>query len=180
MLDTKIPTWIYVAFKSTRQATLEFLYIGVLALMPLWLGVLVKLITSADPFTYLNGYLLNGEALLLCSSLIGPLIYTIMTDDKDASGNINPFPSRSLIFLLIIVVCIISAVVFALGNQNTSSPTGLDPSAVWIVSTVVTLLSLCIWYTVAVVRIIREAGAPAIMRQGTSDFLKEYQGANDE
>lgn len=181
MLSWRIPPWVKVSLKSAKQAMSEFLFIGVLALMPLWLGGFVKLITSADPFTYLNGYLLNGEALLLCSSLIGPLIYTIITEDKDASGNINPFPFRSFIFLTIIVVCIISAVVFALGNQNNASgQSPLDVSIVWTVSAVITFVSLIIWFTVSIVRISRESGAPAIMRQGTSDFLRAYQEASNE
>jgi len=181
MLGLQVPPWVQISLKSTKQATVEFLFVSILALMPLWLGGFVKLVTSADPFAYLNGYLLNGEALLLCSSLIGPLIYTIITDDKDASGNINPFPFRSFIFLTIIVVCIISAVVFALGNQNNSSgQSPLDAAVVWTVSTVITFVSLIIWFVVSIVRISRESGAPAMMRQGTSDFLKAYQEASDD
>ena len=176
-----MPPWVSVILKYTGHALNEFKYLAALSLMPIWLGALLQFVTDSSILAYLNGYLENGEGLLLCSATVGPLIYVIIKDDEETSKNSRPFPGKFNYILSIIVICIISAAILGLRTAIKSNPYSIvSMDAVWMLSAIVSSASLIIWFLVTGTRAAREHGAPSIMRASSMSFLKQFQAHHDE
>lgn len=145
--------------------------------MPVWLGAIINFVVGKSVTDYLEGYLFSGEALLISAATIGPLIYLIFKDyEKRQDGFSKSFPGSRILGLAILVICLVSASILGLQSAGVSVAS-MSTNALWIVSTTVTVVSITVWFAVVTIKNSLEYAAPQVMRQDTTDFLKEW--AND-
>jgi hypothetical protein len=172
----KTPPWTRVALKYTMRSFAEFRYLVALSLMPVWLGTIFRLISGDDAVAYMNGYLSNGEALLICSATVGPLLYTVISDKESSDGMPRQFPGKETYTLLIVVVCVVSAGLLGFKTALLAaggSPVSVD--ALWLLSAITSVASIAIWFAVTGTREARDQGATSIMRMDTADFIEDYK-----
>ncbi|WP_131725626.1 hypothetical protein ACTTAF_06680 [Rhodobacter capsulatus] len=183
----KFPSWVLVAYDQRGECLGELGYLAGFALMPVWLSALIQFITGRSLSDFFNGYLYNGEALLISATTIGPMIYLIQREyGKTDSGLSRKFPGSKALTLLITVVCLASAAVLGLksgkvppGNSdstlaNASATVSLAPNAIWSVSLAVSIAALAIWIAVTIIKYSLENSAPKVMRRDTEEFVKEW------
>lgn len=163
-------------WKYALKASGEFVYIITFSLMPVWLGAIIQPLTNSSVLQYLDGYFTNGEALLLSTATVGPLIYTILKDDEEPSSNNRKFPGKQAYILIISIICVLSAAVFSL-KSATKFPLDFvfNSNYVWHLSLYATIFSILIWFLVSGTQRARSGGAPAIMHQDTEDFTNRFR-----
>jgi hypothetical protein len=122
---------------------------------------------------YVN-LIIPGEALLISSATIGPLMYTLFKDyEKKQDGFSKPFPGSRIYGIIIVIICLVSASIFGMrGGSGTVA--SFSQNALWLVSLVVAVISFVIWFIVVSTKNSLEDAAPQVMRQDTKDFLKEW------
>jgi hypothetical protein len=152
---------------------LEFAFLVLLGLMPVWLGALIRAGQGRDWLEYLGGYLTGGEALLLATATVGPLLYLVVASDFGARKGASHFPLKGWYVLAILLVCISSAGLFGFkaGHENEG---GLAPSAIWWISVLVIGFSVILWFAISAPNAVREHGAADVMRQDEHDFVRGY------
>lgn len=168
-----VPPLAKITLRHAHRSFREFRYLVAVALMPVWLGAVFKLLQSHDPFIYLAGYLTNGEALLLSSATVGPLLFTIISSDLRVEKGGKLFPLREMYILTILVICILSAAI--LGFKTALGPDGvLSANALSALSGTVAIVSVIVWFAVVGTQSAREAGASELMIQAERDFVDAY------
>ncbi len=183
----KVPSWARVAYDQRGDCIGELGYLAGFALMPVWLSALIQFVTGKPLYEFFNGYLYNGEALLISATTIGPMIYLIQREyGKTDNGLSRKFPGSRILTLLIVVVCLASAAVLGLKSggvpsenndsviANAAATVSLAPNAIWSVSLAVSITALTIWMAVTIIKYSLENAAPKIMRQDTEDFVKGW------
>lgn len=176
-----MPAVVKVVLLHARRSFDEFKFILLLSLMPVWLGALLHLITSSSALSYLNNYLENGEALLICTATVGPLLYVILNDDRDVSDGHRPFPGKLNYVALIVLICVVSAAILGLKTAlKEALVTAVSIDAVWLLSLIISIGSILLWFLVSGTKSARETGAPDIMRKSSDDFTRKFQEASDE
>jgi hypothetical protein len=174
MVKLAFPPWCIVIARHVRDTLEELIYLAVFGLMPVWLGGLIGLVLGKGFLSHLGGYLYSGEALLICTASVGPLIYLILKEySKDTSRFSRAFPGRNIFVPLICIVCLTSAGI--VGSRSVINESNLSIDILWTVSFVATVISLVIWVSVTTVKNALDFAAPNIMRQDTEDFVTEWQ-----
>lgn len=173
-MNKLIPASLIVAWRYAHQSLLEFFFLVLLGLMPVWLGGLIKLGQGSDWIGYLQGYLSGGEALLLSTATVGPLLYLVVASDFGARRGTRRYPLKGWFVFAILLVCISSAGIFGFKEAHEGDHGQLSPSMVWWISSAVSVFSVALWFAVSTTNAVREGGAAAIMRQEEHDFVKGY------
>lgn len=174
-VSSYIPSWIKVLWRHKKNSLEEFLFLLCFGLMPVWLGAIINYVLNRSVHTYLATYLYTGEALLISSATIGPLIYLIFKDyEKRMDGFSKSFPGSRLLGLTILIICLVSASILGLKNGGVNiSPQ--SSNALWIVSLLVSAISTIVWFAVVTIKNSLETAAPQVMRQDTDDFIRDWQ-----
>lgn len=169
---SRIPAWIKVIGKNGYRSLKEFLYIVAFSFMPLWLGAILQYLASKNVTDYLNGYLYNGEALLLSATTVGPLMFILVNSEGGDTGS-RTFPLKWLYYLLVIGICVIAAALVGL-NSAPHAKAANSPTAMWTLSLVISICSVIVWFAIVATNSARESGAAEVMRQDEQDYLHEY------
>lgn len=167
-----IKPWMKVAARNMKRVTEEFFYFFIFGLMPVWLGAVFSILSGNNPLSYLGSYLIDGEALVICTTTIGPLIFMITEEyNRNSEGFSKSFPGRRIFIACITVICLLAAGVSGF-QESISKKYSID--AMWWISSVVTLFALVIWILATAIKNSMESGATKIMRQDTDDFLVDW------
>lgn len=170
---TRIPAWCRLAGKSCYRSLREFLFLVVFSFMPVWLGALFHFLSTESISNYLNGYLYNGEALLLSATTVGPLMFILMNSEDGDANRVKGFPLKWLYCLLVVAICVIAAAL--VGFKSAPSVTlPSSPSAMWSLSLITSVFSVLLWFAIVTTNSVRENGAADIMRQDEQDYLQQY------
>lgn len=167
-----IPSWAKVAIRHSYRAMREFSFLMFFSFMPIWLGALAHFVLAQSVTGYLEGFLRNGEGLILAATTVGPLMYTLANVDNLARH--RHFPLRWLYYLSVTGICVVAALVVGVK----STPQGaifLSPLAVQSVSIVVSVLAIILWFAIVGTSAAQETGAADIMRQDEADFVAGYE-----
>ncbi len=184
MLGTKGLSYLFATILNIKNTILrngksalgEFSYFVFLSLMPVWLGALIQYLYGRSIGSYLFGYLSSGQALLISSTAVGPLLYFLTREyGKTADGATRRFPYSSALSLSIIITCMVSACVLGVIDDSSGGATVL-PSSLSAVSIVVAIAATFVWFAVALLKNDVEQGSAKIMRQDEEDFVKDYGG----
>lgn len=169
-----IPSWLRVSIRNSKPAFQEFGYLVVFSLMPVWLGALVVGILLNQGFlSYLGNFLSSGEALLICATTVGPLMYAISKDyQKRDDGFSRTFPFKTFLSLSIVIICVASASLIGIRSVPLNS-ISISRDALWYLSLTTTVLSIIIWFTVMILKNSLES-APQIMREDENSFLRKW------
>ena len=180
----KIP-WSKIDFFDAIREILSVLFFG---FMPITLGLLFAWLSpSGDVAQFALGFLASGEALLLSTALVGPLIYVLFKNygefpnlsslirnyDKFPDTISIKFPFGWFFVLIIISICVISASVFGY-NSALSGGSKILPEKIRTLSVIVILLSLSIFFFVSIVRNNVVGGAAKLMRADTKTYLDDW------
>ncbi len=161
-----MPPWVKVVGRYAYRSLREFLFLAFFSFMPVWLGAVAHFLFNQSIGTYLNSLLLNGEALLLSATTVGPLMFILVSAEIGGSKGRRNFPLKWAYYLAITGICVIAALL--IGVQAT-------PQANKYVSTVVSIFSLAVWFAIVGTNAAHETGAPDIMRQDETDFVNNYR-----
>jgi len=160
----------------TRDVLEEFLYLALFGLMPVWLGGVIHFISGKNLTTHLNSYLYGGEALLISTAFVGPLIYLILKEyGKTTDGFSKPFPGRNIFVITIISICLVSAAILTVKSVNNINY--FSKNILWYTSALLSTLSLIIWLFTTLVKNALDYAAPAIMRENTEKFVENWQNS---
>ena len=171
------PAWLRLGVRYAQESLLEFLFLVLLGLMPVWLGGLIKLAQGKDWVAFLSSYLSGGEALLLSTATIGPLLYLVVASDFGARHGSRRFPLKGWFVFAILLVCSASAGLFGFkSGYEGEEGLSLSPSVIWWISIFVVGFSTVLWFAVSATNAMRERGAAALMRQDEHDFVESYEG----
>lgn len=166
------------------EAAKELCVLIIFAGLPVWLGLVISLLSKGDGTTahFLHDFLGSGEALLISAALVGPLIYIITRKYGDLPETLTiRFPQGWLFVVLIAIICVIAAATFGFDRvfrQAATNPCGasvFEESSIRIFSCSILSVSILIVYLVSVLRNYLDRGAAAIMRTDTQDFLNEWR-----
>lgn len=164
-------------WQHKRSSFEEFLFLLLFGLMPVWLGAVINFVSNRSVGEYLVTYLYSGEALLISSATIGPLIFLIFKDyDKRTDGFSKPFPGSRPLGLIILVICLVSASIVGLKSGG-RDPTSQSTEALWYVSLTVSIVSVMVWFAVIILKNSLETAATQVMRQDTNDFVQDWQNS---
>lgn len=170
------------------DAIKEFLSVLLFGFMPIILGLLFAWLSSSGSVTqFVLGFLASGEALLLSAALVGPLIYVLVKtygELPSLSGlirNYDKFPGTISIqfpfgwyfISLIMLICVIAAGVFGY-NSALSENDKLLSENMQILSAIIILSSLLIYFLISITRNNLADGAAKLMNANTNEFLKEW------
>lgn len=160
----------------------------IFAFLPINLGLLFSWLSSGtDVDTFVFEFFSSGEALLVSSALVGPLIYVLLKQYGDFSslskmllsksgfnGSLSiQFPGGWYFIVSIVVICVVAAGVF--GNNSASSiDHKILAENMIILSTTILILSLLIFFLVSLIRNNVEDGAVEAYIESTDDFLEEW------
>jgi hypothetical protein len=173
-LFKKLPAWLRLLPQFAKPTFEELAYFSLFGLMPVWLGSVFKYASDKSLSIYFNNYLYSGEALLICATVIGPMMFMIQKTYGSNSENFGKsFPYKSLFLLLIFFVCTVSAAITGL-KQGSSGENSVSRDAVWYISIIVTLTTIFVWLGVTALKTIVDKLAPQIMRTDTEDFASRY------
>lgn len=169
-----MPPWIKVAVRYAYRSLREFMFLVFFSFMPVWLGALAHFLFNQSIPSYLNGYLINGEALLLAATTVGPLMFTLVNVETARSRTQRTFPLKWVYYLAITGVCVVAALL--IGVQATPRASEfISPAAMQVLSLTVSVLSIIVWFAIVGTNAAHEGGAPDIMRQDETDFVNSYR-----
>ena len=186
----KIPFSLKFPFSKENffDAIREILSVLFFGFMPIILGLLFAWLSPNGGVTqFALGFLASGEALLLSTALVGPLIYVLFKNygnfpnlssliknyDKFPGTISIQFPYGWSFISLIILICVIAAGVFGY-NSALSENDKLLSENMRILSIIILSSSLSIFFLISVVRNNLVDGAAKIMSADTNDFLKDW------
>lgn len=171
-----VPSWIKVAFRHAYRSLREFSFLAFFSFMPVWLGMLLHFILKQNVVTYLNGYLLNGEALLLSATTVGPLFFTLVNAESEALPTNRQFPFKWIYYLSIVGVCAIAAALIGV-KAAPNVDNYISSEAMWTLSMAVSLFSIFIWFAIIGTNSAHQSGAPEVMRQDQNDYVNNFRSA---
>jgi hypothetical protein len=168
-----MPPWIKVSARYAYRSLREFLFLVFFSFMPVWLGAITHFLFNQSIPSYLNSYLINGEALLLSATTVGPLMFTLV--NIETSKVRRSFPLKWVYYLAITGICVVAALL--IGVQATPRASDIvSPAAMQVLSLTVSTLSVLVWFAIVGTNAAHEVGAPDIMRQDEIDFINSYRG----
>ena len=170
------------------DAIKELLTVLLFGFMPIILGLLFAWLSPIGSIKkFVLGFFASGEALLLSTALIGPLIYVLVKNYGDLpslSGLIKnyknlpetlsiKFPFGWTFILLIILICLIAAGVFGFNSAQPESFKLLAKN-MQILSAIIILSSLFIFFFISVIRNKVVDGAAKLMSANEKEFLDDW------
>ncbi len=170
------------------DALKELLSVLLLGFLPITLGLLFAwLLPSGSVVQFVLAFLGSGEALLLSTALVGPLIYIlaknhgkfpnfsdlIRNNDNNSLKASIQFPYGWFFIVSIFLICVIAASVFGY-NAAVSENEKFLSGNMQKLSAIIILLSLTIFFLISIVRNNLLDGAAKIMSDDTSEFLSEW------
>lgn len=174
--------------KNFVDAIKELLSVLLFGFMPIILGILFAWLSSSGSVTQFTlRFLASGEALLLSAALVGPLIYVLVKNygelpslkglirgyDKFPGTISIQFPYGWTYISLIILICVIAAGVFGYHSALSENDKLLSEN-MRILSAIIFLSSLSIFFLISISRNRLVDGAAKIMSADTNDFLNEW------
>ncbi len=108
---------VAVSWSNWREATKEVFVVLFFSLMPLWLGLVIVMIsaTTWDITNFLGRFASSSDLGILAASLLGPLLYMMFRDeDKPTGDKFVRFPSGLWLVLIMIACCIVATAIYSL------------------------------------------------------------------
>lgn len=170
------------------DAAKELVSVLLLGFLPINLGILLSWLSSvSDVQSFLTEFLTSGEALLLSSALVGPLIYVLLKKYGEFSslseaifGKSNlsrslsiQFPGGWFFITSIVIICLVAAGVFG-HNSASAANSKMLPNNMMVLSSIIFISSIFIFFLVSLIRNNVEDGAVKAYSESTDDFLKEW------
>lgn len=171
----KISPWAKVVWQHIHLSLLEFLFLVFFGLMPVWLGSLFKAALGENYVAYLDSYLTGGEALLLATATIGPMLYVVVGSDFGVKKGERSFPLKAWFAFAIFAICIVSAGLYGFNEGYADQAEKLSSNIIWTVSVAVSALTIVLWFGISATNAVRETGAAAIMRLDEHDFVQDFE-----
>ena len=140
--------------------------------MPVWLGAVFHFLGDKSISTYLNGYLYNGEALLLSATTVGPLMFTLVNSEGGTINRGKNYPLKWAYYLVVVGICVVAAAM--IGFKSAPNNLVTSPAAMWTLSLGISICSVAVWFAIVTTNSVRESGAPDLMRQDQQDYLTQY------
>lgn len=158
-----------------KEAFVEVGTTVLLATVPIWLGSLLLLADSGKDTTFWQNLVQNlrdGEILLFCTSLTGPLFYFMFVQGKQMPA----FPAARSLMLSSVLVLLISVGFFSLQRAESLFGTGdrIDKDFIYTWSVYAFLFATIIVYLATCFRHFREGGAASYQKTQTENFVSEY------
>lgn len=174
--------------KHFVDAIKELLSVLLFGFMPIILGILFAWLSSSGSVNqFALRFLASGEALLLSAALVGPLIYVLVKNygelpslkglirgyDKFPGTISIQFPYGWTYISLIILICVIAAGVFGYHSALSENDKLLSEN-MRILSAIIFLSSLSIFFLISISRNHLVEGAAKLMSDDTKDFLNKW------
>jgi hypothetical protein len=154
-------------------ATQEIFIVSVVSTIPLWLGAVLMVILAdqTQPTNFGSALTLsvaNGELFILCTSLLGPILWIAL---KDPPGE-RAFPSKLSHMLLVFVISILAAATFGAqkSGHKPNSQIALGISlGMFAISIVLRYLAVVYHNSISI-------DPPSRFQQGVSDYVSRFEG----
>lgn len=157
------------------DACVELISIFLFGFMPIWLSILFSWLSpEGTVVAFLNRFFSSGEALLMSSALVGPLVYVIFKRYGDLPKKLTlRFPFGWFYMSLIFLICVITAGVFGYNSATSESDKILSENMRFL-SVTILAVSLTILFLVSTIRNFMERGPTKIMHDDTVKFLESW------
>jgi len=173
--------------REFKDALAEVAVTVVTATLPIWFFPLIGLILVSAAFasSLLNSSVSNGEFFLFCTSIVGPLLYTLFRIYEVPHSERLRFKYRiSLVFphglkfaILVFFICIISAIIFGLQKINPNfSGAEISKSGYVYLSVALFAVSVAGFFIALVFRNQMDNYSPAErMRRDEDEFARQFR-----
>lgn len=158
-----------------REALTEVSIAIALATMPIWLGSLLMTALASQNLSFWDNVVQNvrdGEILLFCSTLTGPLFYFVFVQNRQMPS----FPAARSLMLSATGILLVSAAFFAFqrGDGLFGEDQNIDDDVIFVWSIYAFAFAAAISYLATCYRHLREGGAAAYQKTQTADFVHEF------
>jgi hypothetical protein len=188
-----IPELLTASWPNWRESFKEAFVTLFFSLMPLWLGLLiVKLLTIADGTSgFITKFASSSDLGILSASLLGPMLYMMFREDKDASEQriVPRFPSGLWFIMSTVACCIVATVIYCFNyvsglkkyfDADGAIVSFVKPDTVVFVSWSLFCLVVVLIICASTIRNSMETRSPGIMSADTRDYVSQLQAAQDD
>jgi hypothetical protein len=194
--DTRIPVipeLLTASWSNWRESFKEAFVTLFFSLMPLWLGLLiVNLLTITDGTSgFIAKFASSSDLGILSASLLGPMLYMMFREDKDASERriIPRFPSGLWFIMFTVACCIVATVIYCFnyvsGLRRYFDESGtligfVKPDTIAVISWWLFCLVVVSIICASTIRNSMETRSPGMMSADTQDYVSQLQAAQDD
>jgi hypothetical protein len=188
-----IPELLTASWSNWRESFKEAFVTLFFSLMPIWLGLfIVKLLSiSGGVSAFITKFASSSDLGILSASLLGPMLYMMFREDKDAGDQrIAPrFPSGLWFTMSTVACCIVATVIYSFTyvsglkryfDESGTMITFVNPDTVasvsWFLFGIVVLLIVC----ASTIRNSMETRSPGMMSADTQNYVANFQAAQDD
>ena len=160
---------------DVKEAFVEIAVAVLISTIPIWLGSLILLADTGKDTSFIENISQNvrdGELLLFCTTLTGPIFYFIFVQNKQMPN----FPAARPLMLCVVVILIVSVALFTLQRaESLFGPGGsINKDLIFDWSIIAFGIAIFISYLAACYRNFREGGAAAYQQSETAGFVDHY------
>lgn len=188
-----VPELMTASWANWRESFKEAFVTLFFSLMPLWLGLLiVNLLTIAEGTSgFIAKFASSSDLGILSASLLGPMLYMMFREDKDASDQriVPRFPSGLWFIMFTVACCIVATVLYCFNyvsglrkyfDEHGSLIGFVKPETVAIVSWLLFFLVVILIVCASTIRNSMETRTPSMMRTDTQDYVAQLQAAQGD
>lgn len=188
-----VPELMTASWANWRESFKEAFVTLFFSLMPLWLGLLiVNLLTIAEGTSgFIAKFASSSDLGILSASLLGPMLYMMFREDKDASDQriVPRFPSGLWFIMFTVACCIVATVLYRFNyvsglrkyfDEHGSLIGFVKPETVAIVSWLLFFLVVILIVCASTIRNSMETRTPSMMRTDTQDYVAQLQAAQGD
>lgn len=182
-----------VKTKAFKDAAVEVFFSISTATLPVWFFpfIAIFVVGGAYALSLLDQSVSNGELFLLCTSLVGPLLYMLFRVYEDPTAEAPRrfkykislvFPHARKFAALVFFICITSAAIFGLQKINPTFAGGsLNKSGYVVLSVLLFVVSVFAFLIAAMLRNEIDSYSPSkAMRQQEDEFAKKYEAEESQ
>lgn len=178
--------------RAFREALAEVAVTVITATLPIWFFPLIAVVLIGTTFasTLLDHSVSNGEFFLFCTSLVGPLLYTLFRIYEVPNTHSGHFKYKiSLVFphglkfaILVFFICVVSAIIFGLQKINpTFSGSEISKSGYVYLSLALFFVSVTGFFISTIIRNEMDNYSPAeTMRKEEDEFAIRFKAEEQQ
>ena len=161
-----------------KEALIEVVISVLFATIPIWLVSILLSTTNPEDSSfvgYLSQNLKDGEVLLLCSALIGPLLYFVFV----RSRGMPDFPAARSLMLLTVLILVVSVSLFTLERADHlfGSGKGVDEDSILWWSSIAFGCAVVVLYFATCYRNYRQADATIRQKAETEGMVRTFNAS---